>query len=313
MERKRVLITNKVVADLVGLSANHYEISILEDQADPQAWLTRYGSEFRAMICAGTERLDAAQFDLLPQLELVAVIAAGMSGIDVKEAQKRGISVCNAGNLNAGDVADFAIALLLAHRRNLFGCENWVRSGQWVKGRMPRTPSVAAERVGIIGLGNIGRAIAERLMPFGCDIRWWNRSDRPNMPWPREQDLSSLCSWASVVIVTVVGNESTRGLIDRNLINAVGADGLIVNVSRGFVIDESELKGALREGRLGGAALDVMEHEPDDGSGWADVPEVILSPHVAGSTHESFAAVMNGAADNVRRLFAGEPLLRIVA
>jgi hydroxypyruvate reductase len=312
MTRERVLITSKVVAELVELSPSAYDIFILEDHADQDAWLAANGAGFRAMICAGTERLDVARLHLLPQLELIAVIAAGMAGIDLSEAQRRGIAVCNAGDLNAGDVADFAVALMLAHRRNLLGCDAWVRRGEWPKGRIPRTRSIAAERVGIVGLGNIGLATAQRLAPFGCEIRWWNRSARPDAPWPREQTLAGLCAWASVVIVTVAGTESTQGLIDRELIEAVGLDGLIVNVARGFVIDEAALKAALRERLLGGAALDVVAHEPDDGSGWADVPGVILAPHVAGSTRESFAAVMSGAADNVRRLFAGEPLLRIV-
>lgn len=312
MNRERVLITSHVVAGLVALPIDAYDIFILEDHGDEIAWLTANGAGFRAMICAGIERFDGARLDLLPRLELIAVIAAGMAGIDLAETRRRGIQLCNAGDLNAGDVADFAITLMLAHRRDLFGCDAWVRSGKWPKGRMPRARSIAAERVGIIGLGNIGLATAQRLAPFGCEIRWWNRSAKPEALWPREQCLADLCAWASVAIVTVAGDEGTRGLINRELIKAVGPDGLIINVSRGFVIDEAALKAGLRARTLGGAALDVVAHEPDDGSGWADVPGVILAPHVAGATCESVAAVMNSAAENVRRLFAGEPLLRLV-
>lgn len=312
MTRERVLITTSTVAKLVGLPASTYDISILDEHVDENAWLAANGAGFRAMICAGSERLDAARLDLLPQLELLAIIAAGMAGVDLSETRRRGIAVCNAGGLNAGDVADFALTLMLANRRNLFGCDAWVRGGQWPKGRMPRAHSIAAERVGIVGLGNIGLATGQRLVPFGCEVRWWNRSSRPGVPWLREETLAGLCAWASVVIVTVAGTEDTHGLIDRDLIEAIGSEGLLINVSRGFVIDEEELKAALRERRLGAAALDVFAHEPDDGSGWADVPGVILAPHVAGATCESFAALMSGVAENVRRLFAGEPLLRQV-
>lgn len=312
MPRNRVLVTSQTVQDLVGLSATDYQLEVLTDHADRDGWLAANGAGIRAMLCSGMERIDAARLDMLPDLELISVVAAGMAGIDFAAVRERGIAVTNAGDLNAGEVADFAMTLLLAHRRDLFACDRYVREGRWMESRMEPGRSIGAEKVGVVGLGYIGRAFAERMQPFGAEIRWWGRSPKPDAPWPRETELIDLARWASTLVVCVAGTAETHDLIGREVLDALGPEGLVVNVARGFVIDEAELKAALREGRLGGAALDVVAREPDDGTGWADVPGVILAPHVGGATREAFTKVMSGAADNIRRLFAGEPLERQV-
>ncbi|MCK9541409.1 MAG: 2-hydroxyacid dehydrogenase [Novosphingobium sp.] len=312
MSSGRVLVMSSDVRKLVPLDDGAFPVDILTDHADRDGWLAQNGRGIRALVCAGLERIDDARLAMMPDLELISVIAAGMSGLDLEAARRRGIAVTNAGDLNAGDVADFAITLMLAHRRDLLACDAWVRDGKWPGGRMSPGRSIGSERVGIVGLGHIGKAIATRLAPFGCEIRWWGPNPKPDVAWERMETPGDLAAWASTLIVAAAGKDDTRSLIDADIIAAVGPEGLIVNVSRGFVIDEAAMKAALRDGRLGGAALDVVAREPDDGTGWADVPNVILAPHVAGATREAFAAVMAGAADNVRRLFAGEPLLRRV-
>lgn len=312
MGRERVLVMSGDLRKMLDLPDDLCDLEILTDHPDRDAWLRNNGRGIRALVCMGLERLDADRLDMLPDLNLIAVVAAGMSGIDLKAARDRGIAVTNAGDLNAGDVADFAVTLLLGHRRALVASDAWVRSGQWVSRRMAPTGSIASERIGIVGLGHIGLAVAERLRAFGPTIRWWGHNPKPGVEWERTDTLLDLAQWATTLVVAVAGHDGTRGLVDHAILEAVGPDGLIVNVSRGFVIDEAAMKTALRDGRLGGAALDVVENEPDDGTGWADVPNVILAPHVAGATREAFGAVMLGAADNVQRLFAGKPLLRQV-
>lgn len=177
---------------------------------------------------------------------------------------------------------------------------------------MPNGRSVASLRVGIVGLGHIGRAIAERLAPFGCEIRWWGPRPKPGTPWQRVEQLEELAQWATALIVAVSGKEDTRGLIDADIIDAVGPEGMIVNIARGFVIDEPAMKAALRSGRLGHAALDVFHREPDSGADWADMRNVLLAPHVAGATAESMDQVTATTRENVRRFFAGEELLNRV-
>ncbi len=310
--RPRVLVTHPYLAQVLPLDPAQYRIEVLAAQPDPAAWLAAEGAGLRAVVTSGMEPIDAAWLDLVPDLELIAVPAAGLAAIDLEAAAARGIAVTNAAGLNAADVADFAFALFLARRRDLFAADAWVRAGKWAEARMPVSGSIAAERVGIVGLGHIGRATAARLAPFGCAVRWWGRRSQPDEALPFEPDLVALADWATTLIVCVAGTEGTRGLVTRAVLEALGPEGLLVNVARGFVVDEPALKDLLRSGGLGAAALDVVEHEPDDGTSWADVPNTILAPHVAGATRESFIDLMGGAADNVRRLFAGEPLLRRV-
>ena len=316
MTATRVLVTHGFLRQLVPLQPELYPIDVLTEHGDSEAdydlWLAANGAGIRAVVTSGMERVDAARLAWLPDLELIAVAAAGLDGIDLAAAAARGIAVTNAGHLNASDVADFAVTLLLASRRDLFAADAWVREGKWAKAWMPVCGSVRAERVGIVGLGHIGRATAERLAPFGCAIRWWGRKAKADAPWDHEPDLAELARWATTLIIAVAGTEDTRGLVSAEVLDALGPKGLLINVARGFVVDEPALKALLRSGGLGAAALDVVEHEPYDGTEWADVPNTILTPHTGAGTREAFAAMMGGAADNVRRLFAGEPLLRQV-
>ncbi|MET0371541.1 MAG: 2-hydroxyacid dehydrogenase [Sphingobium sp.] len=312
MDRPKLLVLSKAIEAMVKPSQEEFDIVRLDGQPDRDGFLRDHGAGIEAVLTSGMERLDAARFALLPDLKLIAAVAAGMAGIDLDAAKARGIAVTNAGDLNAGDVADFAVTLMLAHAREVIANDRWVRDDQWPLGRRRPGRSIAAHKVGIVGLGHIGQAIAARLVPFGCQIAWWGPRDKPDAAWPRVETLEELAAWSSVLIVAARGDDSTRGLVTRAVIEALGPDGLIVNVSRGFVIDEGAMVAALRDGRLGGAALDVFDREPLAGSTWADVPNVLMAPHVGGATREAFAAVFAGALDNVRRHFAGQPLLRRV-
>jgi lactate dehydrogenase-like 2-hydroxyacid dehydrogenase len=173
---------------------------------------------------------------------------------------------------------------------------------------MPIGRSIGDERVGIVGLGNIGLAIGRRIEPFGCDIAWWGPNPKPESPWPRHASVEDLARWCTTLIVSVAGTPATAGLIGTSTIDAVGADGLIVNVSRGFVVEEPAMIAALKDGRLGGAALDVFYDEPIAGSRWAGVPNVIMAPHLAGATDAALRRVTQSALANIRAFHAGEPL-----
>jgi lactate dehydrogenase-like 2-hydroxyacid dehydrogenase len=312
MSKPTLLVMSRAIANMARPSPDDYDIIALDEADDRDALLRDHGAVIRAVLCAGMERLDATRLALMPDLELIAVIAAGYAGVDIEAAKARGIAVTNAGSINSGDVADYAVTLMLAHRRDLIANDRYVRDDKWPARRVPPGRSIARDKVGIVGLGHIGLAIAERLAPFGCEIAWWGPREKAEAKWSRVESLVGLAEWASVLMVAARGEEDTRGLIGADVISALGADGLIVNVSRGFVIDEAAMIAALRSGALGGAALDVFDHEPIAGSKYADVPGLIMAPHVAGGTEDSLAAVIAAALDNIRRLFAGEPLLNRV-
>ena len=308
---KHVLVMTRGLAKILPDLDPDWRISYASDDDFTEKLAAGSGRGIEAIITSGMDQIDAAMLGQLPDLKLISVCAAGYSGIDVAAASARGIAVTNGANLNNEEVAEYAVLMLLAHRRKLMDHDAYVRADKWKERRARPTRSISTERVGIVGLGNIGIAIAERLVPFGCEIRWWGPRPKDSK-WVRMDSLLELAQWSSVLIVAARGDESTIKLIDRQTLEALGPDGLIVNIGRGFMIDEAEMKAALVDGRLGGAALDVFEDEPIAGSEWADIPNVLMAPHVAGATRESLERVLNGSVDNVIRLFAGKPLLNRV-
>lgn len=308
-DRPRLHITHKLVQALVSPPEDEFEVIQWDNYPSGiDALLRREGKGCEVLLCHGMEDLNAERLALLPDLKLITVIAAGMAGIDFDYVRANDIAVTNAGDLNSSDVADYAMALFLAHRRDLIAHDRYVRDDKWPIARMPIGRSIGDERVGLVGLGNIGRAIAQRVEPFGCEIAWWGPNPKPDSPWERHASIEELATWSSTLIVGVAGIPATIGLIGRSVIDAVGPDGLIVNVSRGFVIDEPAMIAALKDGRLGGAALDVFEDEPITGSAWASVPNVIMAPHVAGATDAALRRVTRSSLANIRAFFAGEPL-----
>ncbi|MET0269075.1 MAG: NAD(P)-dependent oxidoreductase [Sphingomonas sp.] len=249
-------------------------------------------AEARVALSSGVDVFDAALLARLPALREIVVFGAGQAGIDLAETERRGIRVNAAGATHAGDVAEHGVAMILAVRRALLAGDHWVRSGRWrTDGRMPGARRLSGARVGIVGLGHIGRECARRLEALGCAVAWWGPNPKPDAGWPRAASLLALAARSDILVVAAFAHENTRGLVGRAEIDALGREGLLVNLSRGFVVDEAALIAALREGRLGHAALDVFDEEPTPAARWADVPNMLLSPHRAGDTVESLAAL----------------------
>lgn len=279
---------------------DRFERLKLWEAPDPEALLRARGSE---VIAALTTTLDRTILEHLPNLRLIAVPGAGFEHVNVAVARQRGVTVANAGNVHSADVADHAIALTLAAIHRLPNMQTWVRDGDWGRAGSPeRRHSLSAQRFGIVGLGNIGTAIATRLTPFGGEIAWWAPHDKP-AGWSRRDSLRDLAAWCTVLIVATRGDADD--LVDAATIAAVGPDGLIVNIARGSVLDEDALIAALRAGTLGGAALDVFVEEPTPPARWRDVPNVILSPHVAGVSHESIERLHDAAVRNLLTVLDG--------
>ena len=289
---------------LDGALADRFDFIRLWETREPQAVIAARGEDVIATL---TARFDAALFDRLPNLRLIAVPGAGYESIDVAAARACGVTVTNAGDAHSGDVADHAVALVLASVHRLPAMQAWVRDGRWSRNEQPgRRHAMSAQRFGIVGLGNIGTAIAERLTPFGAAIAWWAPRHKA-APWPRRKSLIDLAQWCTTLIVATRGDAA--GLIDAETIAAVGPDGLIVNISRGAVIDEDAMIAALRDGRLGHAALDVFAQEPTSPERWRDVPNVILTPHVAGVSHEAMARLRDAAIRNLTSALDGGPVV----
>lgn len=303
----RVLMLTKPLADLIDTMAGDSFAVVGPWTASGQwmDWLQTHGAGIKVAINSGLDRFDAELMNRLPDLRHIAAFGAGMDGIDLTTATARGITVSNGGSVHSGDVADHAVGMMIAARRRLLESDAWVRQGRWeAEGRYPPTRSLARQKVGIVGLGHIGMAIAERVQPFCPEIAWWGPRDRP-APWPRKESLMALAEWSDILFLAARAHDDTRGLVDAAIIDALGPDGLLVNISRGFVVDEDALIAALRSGRLGQAALDVFDPEPTSAERWADVPNTLLAPHNAGATSDAIVMLGAHTIERVKRALDG--------
>lgn len=266
-------------------------------------------AEVRAIVHAGDIVLPAKILESLPNVGLIACVGAGYDGVDVAWCRARGIEVTHAAGLNAADVADHAIGLMLAGWRNILAGDRMIRDGLWRENhRHPASASLTGRRFGVVGLGAIGTASARRARAFDLDIAWWGPRPKPSAPWPRMEGLLELAVWSDVLLVACRANAENRGLISREVIEAVGPSGMIVNVARGSVMDEDALIAALRAGRLGHAGLDVFAEEPTPAARWADVPNVVLTPHTGSATRETIPRLVARTIENLRLFFQGRPV-----
>lgn len=264
-------------------------------------------ADIRAMVVAGEFALDTHLIETLPNLELIACFTSGYDGIDIDWCRARGLAVTHAPGVNHEDVADHAVGLIISARRQIASGDRELRAGKWTLDAKTITPSLHGQRVGIVGLGQIGQAVAQRCEAMRMTVAWWGPRDRPS-PWPRAASLLDLARGSDILVVACKADETNRGLISREVIAALGPGGLLVNVARGQLVDEVALIEALRSGALGQAALDVFDVEPTDVAVWADVPNTTLTPHTAGATTEAVQGMLGLLVANLDAHFAGQPL-----
>jgi lactate dehydrogenase-like 2-hydroxyacid dehydrogenase len=307
MAKPGLLLIYPYMEYMAGLISDRFDLLKLWEESDPDKAIAERGAGVVAILTTGNEKIDGALMDRLPGLKVIVAVGAGYGGIVVPEARKRGITVTNAGDTHSADVADHAVGMLLGLVQKLRFNDDYVRDGEWLaKGFPKHRPSMSAQRFGILGLGRIGRAVGDRLAPFGGEIAWWGPNDR-EAPWPRLSSPLELARWCSVLIVACRGDAGQ--LVPREVVDAVGENGYIVNVARGAVIDEQAMIDALNEGRLAGVGLDVFETEPLDPQRWAGVPNAILSPHAAGLTIEAMDRLREAAATNLKTALDGGAVL----
>jgi lactate dehydrogenase-like 2-hydroxyacid dehydrogenase len=266
-------------------------------------------AEVQAIVHAGEVPLTPEFLGSLPKLRLIANVSVGYDGVDVPWCRAHGIEVTHAKGLNADDVADHALGLLIDGWRNIAAGDRVVREGRWRDDeRMRPRPSLKGRKVGIVGLGAIGEAVARRVVAFGMSVAWWGPNPKPS-EWPRAASLLALAEDSDILVVCARAEAANRGLISAEVIDAVGPGGMIVNVARGQLIDEDALIAALKAGRLGRAGLDVFAEEPTPASRWADVPNTVLTPHTAGGTTDSIPRMVAQALENIRLHLAGEAVM----
>jgi len=279
--------------------------SSLENLTDAQ---TR---NVRAILSMGSVAIPAAALSRFPNLGLIACLGSGYEGAPVAEARARGIEVTHSPEVNASSVADMAMALLLSAVRNLDVARAHLQAGKFEGNAGVRLPSVkglTGRKLGIYGMGAIGHRIARRAEVFEMEIAYHNRKPRSDVTYPWHATLAGLAAWADVLMVAVRADASNRHTVNREILNALGSDGFVVNISRGPVVDEAALVEALQAGAIRGAGLDVFEHEPKVTPALFDLPHVALSPHIGGNTDEAQEAMRQRVLDNIGAFFAGRPV-----
>ncbi|WP_024447750.1 2-hydroxyacid dehydrogenase [Mycolicibacterium iranicum] len=273
--------------------AEDYAAAVLPDSAAERAdFLTRRGAEFTAAVTSGRTGVDADLMIALPNLGAVINFGVGYDTTDVAAAETRGVGVSNTPDVLTDCVADTAVGLMIDTLRQFSASDRYVRAGRWpVDGNYPLTRQVSNTRVGIIGLGRIGKAIALRLSAFGCRISYHNRHAIADSPYLYEASPLDLASNVDVLVVAAAGGEGTRGLVSREVIEELGPRGYLINIARGSVVDQDALVDALLNGKLAGAGLDVFADEPKVPEELFALNNVVLLPHVASGTEQTRAAM----------------------
>jgi hydroxypyruvate reductase len=261
------------------------------------------------VIVVQNARVDESEMARQPGLKLIAVFGAGYDRVDVAAAQARGLVLANTPGVTNTCVADMAMALLLAVSRQVCVGDRHVRGGLWPHGRLPLASRFSGRRLGIFGLGGIGAAIARRAAGFDLEIAYHNRHRREDLPYKYFDDLAALATWADYLVVACPASPETYRRVDAKVLAALGPAGIVVNIARGSIIDEEALIEALERRTIAGAGLDVFAQEPQVPPRLFALDNVVLAPHVAGSTHETWNEATALLLENLDHYFAtGRPL-----
>ena len=273
------------------------------------AGLERVAPLVRAIAGSGDSKVAGELIARLPALELISIMGVGYDGVDVAAAKARGVMVTHTPDVLNDDVADLALGLMLCAARQLPAADRYVRSGQWLRGAMPLARKMSGARLGLVGIGRIGQAIAQRALAFGMSVAYTARSARPALPYAYLPTAAALAAQVDFLVVITPGGEGTRKLIDAQVLRALGPKGILVNVARGSVVDQQALIEALEDGTIAGAALDVFEDEPRVPERLLALDKVVLTPHIGSATAATRQAMADLAFNNLAEHFAGRRVL----
>jgi hydroxypyruvate reductase len=268
----------------------------------------RIAPRIRAVCGSGESKVGAELIARLPALEIISIMGVGYDGVDVAAAKARGVMVAHTPDVLNDDVADLALALMLNVARRIPQADAYLRAGKWPAGPMPLARKMSGARLGVVGMGRIGQAIAQRALGFGMSVAYTARSAKPALPYAFHATPRELAATSDFLVVITPGGAATRQLIDADVLRALGPNGYLVNVARGSVVDEAALIEALQKGSIAGAALDVFENEPNVPEALRQLDNVVLVPHIGSATTQTRHAMAARAFDNLQAHFAGQPL-----
>jgi len=304
MTEHRLLNAGRLPLALETRLAREFAYQALPPGGERTAFLAEHGAAIEAVVTSAGVGINATLLAALPNLRVISSFGVGLDRIAVDAAQARGIAVGYTPDVLNDCVADLAFALLLDVARQVAASDRFVRRGDWLASTYPLARKVSGAKLGLLGLGRIGRTIARRSSGFDMDVRYHSRRPVAGVPWTHEPALLELARWADFLVVITAGGTETRHLVNAEVLDALGPDGFIVNVARGSVIDEAALIQALTERRIAGAGLDVFEDEPQVPAALLTLDNVVLTPHIASATRETRQAMADRVVDNLRSFFA---------
>jgi lactate dehydrogenase-like 2-hydroxyacid dehydrogenase len=294
--------------DMAELERDYHVIKLWE-HADRDAVLEKHGKSVRAVATRGDLGADKALIDRLPSLEIIGCFGVGTDAIDRAATRPRGIKIVNTPDVLTEDVADIAFGLMIAVARHIARGDAFTRAGLWAKGNLELGSRVNGKRLGIIGLGRIGKAIARRGEAFNMPVSYHGRHHQKDVPYRFLDTLPKLAAESDYLVAILPGGAETNKLINSDVFKALGPDGTFVNVARGSVVDEPALLHALENGIIKAAALDVYWNEPNIDPRFAKLNNVVLNPHLGSGTSETRHAMGQLVRDNLAAHFSGRPLL----
>ncbi|MEF3089625.1 2-hydroxyacid dehydrogenase [Raoultella scottii] len=294
----------QVLADELALAHTLYEYSKLSAEQ-----LHAIAGEVQVILASGESKVEAALINQLPQLKLIAVFGVGYDGVDIRAAAARGVQVTNTPDILTDDVADLGIALMLNVSRRINGAQKFIERGGWQSGTYPQSTKVSGGRLGIVGFGRIGRAVAKRAQGFAMCIACFDRNPVESSEVTYYPDLLELAKNSDVLMVCASAGKESQKLINHDVLAALGPQGILINIARGSVVDEEALAEALTLGTIGGAGLDVFANEPHVPQALLNRDDVVVTPHIGSATRATRAAMAKLVIDNIAAFYAGKPLL----
>lgn len=302
-----LLVARYPKADMAALESR-YVVHVLSEATDRQALLAALGPKIRALATDGESGAKADLMDALPLLEIIVCYGVGVDAIDLQHAAKLGIRVTNTPDVLTGDVADMGMALLLAAARQIPANDAYVRNGQWGKVSFSLTTRVFGKRLGIIGLGRVGRAVAKRASAFDMPVAYYDRTRFDDVDYTFFASAKELARNSDFLMVCASASAENRSSIGMDVLNALGEKGILVNIARGSIVDEAALLECLENGRIRGAALDVFWNEPNIDPRFRPLANVVLQAHRSSATTETRAAMAELVRGNLQAFFENKPL-----
>jgi hydroxypyruvate reductase len=309
--REKVLIYSRFPKALMQRIGERFELLDAAGKPPHDTFSPDQLAGIRAMITAGGTPLGGDMMDKLPSLGAIVCYGTGYDGVDLAAAAKREIVVAHSPGANAASVADIAVILMLTATRRLLVADNYVRSGDWAAAKpspmMRPQAGMPGRKIGVYGMGEIGRKIARRVAAFEAEVGYFSRSRR-DVPYQYFPSLEALADWCSVLMIAVRAGADTHHVVNADILRRLGEDGYVVNIARGSVIDQDALIKALTDKTIAGAGLDVYAREPQAPGALSQFPNVVLTPHIGGHTLESHMAMQDCVIANLETFFAGKPL-----